>query len=578
MPQLSADENVNSLDRVNAAHMGRFTFGLSPAVLILAYLDWLVHLGFAAGKKSELVENWLREMLRFALYARQAATDPKTPPCIEAPPQDRRFTGAEWQRWPFNLHYQAFLLMQQWWHHATTGIQGVSRQSEDVVSFAGRQVLDILSPSNIPLTNPEVLNATLTQGGMNLVRGVRNVAEDWERAIQGKRPLGAEAFEVGKSVGITSGKVVFRNRLIELIQYAPTTKDVAAEPVLIVPAWIMKYYILDLSPHTSLVKYLVDHGHSVFMISWKNPGAADRDLGMDDYRTLGVMEALQAISAIVPQRQVHAVGYCLGGTLLAVAAATMARDDDDRLRSVTLFAAQTDFQEAGELMLFINESQVGFLENIMWEQGYLDTKQMAGAFQLLRSNDLVWSTIVRQYLLGQREPMTDLMAWNADTTRMPYRMHSEYLRGLFLNNALANGHYEVGGRPITVRDIRVPIFAVGTVWDHVAPWRSVYKIHLLSDTDVTFVLTNGGHNAGIVSEPGHGGRHYQIATRRASDKYLDPEIWQATAPQHEGSWWLAWQAWLAARSSGPVSPPCLGAPERGYPPLSNTPGTYVLES
>jgi polyhydroxyalkanoate synthase len=352
---------------------------------------------------------------------------------------------------------------------------------------------------------------------------------------------------------------------------------VAAEPVLIVPAWIMKYYILDLSPHNSLVKYLVDHGHPVFMISWKNPGAADADLGLDDYRTLGVMDALRAISTIVPERRVHAAGYCLGGTLLAVTAAAMARDDDNRLASVTLFAAQTDFVEAGELMLFINESQVGFLENIMWERGYLDARQMAGAFQLLRSNDLIWSTMVRQYLLGQREPMTDLMAWNTDTTRMPYRMHSEYLRELFLNNALASGHYEVGGRPISVSDVRVPIFTVGTVADHVAPWRSVYKIHWLSNTEVTFVLTSGGHNAGIVSEPGHRGRHYQITTRRTNDKYVDPEIWRVTAPQHDGSWWPAWRAWLEARSGGPVPAPRLGAPEHGYPPLADAPGTYVLE-
>ena len=575
-----AEENVSSIDRMLFAQLGRFTLGLSPAALILAYLDWLVHLAFAPGKKTELAEKSLRKMLGFAVYARQAASDPNAPPCIEPLPQDKRFAGADWQRWPFNLYYQAFLLMQQWWHSATTGIHGMSRRSEEIVSFAGRQVLDVFSPSNIPVLNPEVLKATFEQGGMNLGRGIKNFVEDWERAIQGEKPVGAEAFEVGKTVGITPGKVVFRNRLIELIQYAPTTDAVAAEPMLIVPAWIMKYYILDLSPHNSLVKYLLDHGHTVFMISWKNPGADDRDLGMDDYRTLGIMEALQAISTIAPERQVHAVGYCLGGTLLAIAAAAMARDDDDRLRSLTLLAAQTDFHEAGELMLFINESQVGFLENIMWEQGYLDTKQMAGAFQLLRSNDLIWSTMVREYLLGQRLPMNDLMAWNADATRMPYRMHSEYLRGLFLNNALANGHYEVGGRPITVRDIRVPIFAVGTVWDHVAPWRSVYKIHLLSETDVTFVLTSGGHNAGIVSEPGHPNRHYQITTRRANDKYLDPEIWQATAPTQDGSWWpawQAWQAWLAARSGGPVPPPRLGAPEHGYPALADAPGTYVPE-
>jgi polyhydroxyalkanoate synthase len=577
MPEPHAGDDVSSIDRMIAAQLGRFTFGLSPAVLLLAHLDWFVHVSFAPGKRTALLEKWLRTMLGFGLYARQALTDPNTPPCIEPLPQDRRFADSAWQQWPFNLYYQAFLMTQQWWHDATTGVQGMSKRDEDVVSFAGRQVLDMLSPSNIPVLNPEVVKATFEQGAMNLVRGAKNFADDWERAVRGERPVGSDAFEVGKTVGVTPGQVVFRNRLIELIQYAPATEAVAAEPVLIVPAWIMKYYVLDLSPQNSLIKYLVDHGHTVFMISWKNPDATDRDLGMDDYRSLGVMDALRAIAAIVPKRQVHAVGYCLGGTLLAIAAATMARDDHERLKSVTLFAAQTDFHEAGELMLFINESQVGFLENIMWERGYLDAKQMAGAFQLLRSNDLIWSTIVRQYLLGHREPTTDLMAWNSDTTRMPYRMHSEYLRELFLNNALANGHYDVGGRPISIRDIRVPIFAVGTVWDHVAPWRSVYKIHVLSDTEVTFVLTNGGHNAGIVSEPGHRGRHYQITTRGANDKYLDPEIWQASAPQHEGSWWTAWQAWLAARSTGPVPPPRMGAPERGYPPLADAPGTYVLQ-
>jgi polyhydroxyalkanoate synthase len=252
----------------------------------------------------------------------------------------------------------------------------------------------------------------------------------------------------------------------------------------------------------------------------------------------------------------------------------MARDGNDRLKSVTLFAAETDFTEAGELMLFIDESQVNFLENIMWEKGYLDAKQMAGAFRLLRSNDLIWSKIIGHYLLGEPEPMTDLMVWNADATRLPYRMHSEYLRSLYLNNDLAEGRYEVDGRPITITDIRVPIFAVGTERDHVAPWVSVYKIHLLSDTDVTFVLTSGGHNAGVVSEPGHPNRHYRIATKREDDKYIDPERWQDITSKHDGSWW---QAWLAEHSSGRVLPPSLGASKRGYPSLYDAPGIYVLE-
>jgi polyhydroxyalkanoate synthase len=256
--------------------------------------------------------------------------------------------------------------------------------------------------------------------------------------------------------------------------------------MLIVPAWIMKYYILDLSPENSLVKYLVGRGHTVFMVSWRNPDANDRDLGMGDYLRLGVLEAIKAVQAIVPGRKVNAVGYCLGGTLLSIAASYLVQSGEDALKSVTLLAAQTDFSEAGELTLFIDESQVAYLEDIMWNQGYLHTQQMAGAFQLLRSNDLIWSMIVNQYLLGQRPPMSDLMAWNADATRMPYRMHSEYLRQLFLNNDLFEGHYKVDGRPIALSDMRVPMFVVGTERDHVSPWRSVYKINLVVDTEVTF--------------------------------------------------------------------------------------------
>lgn len=566
-----------SLDRLLHASLARFTIGLSPAALWLAYADWAIHLATSPGKGHQLLEKGVRKAIRFLIYASHFPADPDCPLCIEPLPQDDRFRSEAWQQPPFNLIYQTFLLNQQWWHTAMTGVGGVSPHHEQVVAFMTRQLLDTVSPVNFIATNPEALATTLREGGQNLVRGAMNFWADWERAIGGKLPIGAEEFRPGEQVAVTKGEVIYRNKLIELIQYTPTTSDVRTEPVLIVPAWIMKYYILDLSPGNSLVKYLVDAGYTVFMISWHNPTASDRELGLNDYFRLGILDALKAIATIVPERKINAVGYCLGGTLLSIAAAYLARESKSNLNSITLLAAQTDFTEAGELMLFIDDSQLNYLEDIMWDQGYLDTRQMAGAFQLLRSNDLVWSRFVREYLMGRRTPMIDLMAWNADMTRMPYRMHSEYLRRLFLSNELFEGRYEVEGRPIALSDIRAPIFAVSTVRDHVAPWRSVYKINLISGTSVTFVLTSGGHNAGIVSEPGHPGRHFRMSHSAADARYTDPDTWYATAAVAEGSWWPAWLAWLDDRSAGRTAPPPIGAPDQGYPVLEPAPGRYVLE-
>ena len=564
------------LDRSLNASIARFTAGLSPMTLLGAYTDWASHLGASPGKQLQLVEKAARKAMRFAQYAGRRTLAHDTPPCIEPLPQDGRFIADAWHDSPYDLLYQFFLLTQQWWHNATTDVRGVALRHENIVAFGTRQWLDMFSPSNVLLTNPEVIERTRREAGGNLLRGYWNLLEDVERAWAGRKRAGADAFRPGRNVAITLGSVVYRNRLIELIQYAPATTMVRPEPVLIVPAWIMKYYILDLSPHNSLVRYLTEQGYTVFMISWKNPSPEDRDLAMDDYRRLGVLAALDAIAAIVPKRKAHAVGYCIGGTLLAIAAAAMARDGDARLQSISLFAAQTDFSEAGELMLFINESQLAFLEDLMWEQGFLDSRQMAGTFQLLRSNDLVWSRMVRTYLLGEREPMTDLNAWNADATRMPYRQHAEYLRHLFLDNDLAEGRYFVDGKPIALSDIRVPIFAVGTERDHVAPWRSVFKLNLLTDAEITFLLTSGGHNVGIVSAPdqSHSKRHYRATTRRAGDPYVDPDAWMASHNAHAGSWWPAWVSWLNARSGEAARPPPIGA--AAFKPVCDAPGTYVL--
>ena len=569
---------IGALDRLIHANMGRLTANVSPASVGNAVADWAFHLAIAPGKQAELGVKALRKATRLALYAFESAGDPRTPPCIQPLPQDHRFVDERWRSWPFNVMYQGFLLQQQWWWNAVNGIRGVSREHEERTQFLVRQLLDLVSPSNYPATNPQITDATMRTGGVNFLEGLQNFLEDARRRLNGEPPVGAECFRPGEGVAVTPGKVVYRNRLVELIQYEPSTERVHPEPVLIVPAWIMKYYILDLSPENSLIRWLRDNGHTVFCVSWHNPGEADRDLSMEDYRRYGIEYVTRAIEQIVADQKIHAVGYCLGGTLLAIEAARMARDGDGRFATLSFLATQVDFTEPGELELFIDESEVSYLEDIMWAQGYLDTKQMAGAFQILRSNDLIWSRIVTEYMLGERQPMFDLMAWNADATRMLYRMHSEYLRRLLLQNDLANGRYEVHSRPVALVDIHVPIFSVATETDHIAPWRSVYKIHLLSDTEITFVLTNGGHNAGIVSEPGHQGRRYRMHTAPEHEPYRAPDDWYASAQRKNGSWWPEWRTWLTAHSSNQVKPPAMGNREAGLAPLDDAPGRYVHET
>jgi len=568
---------AESLDRTKNFVVSRATQGLSPESVAQAFFDWGIHLAASPGKQMQLAEKAWRKWLRLLHYSATCALGHDGQRlCIEPLPNDRRFAAEEWKRWPFNVIHQAFLLQQQWWHNATTGVRGVSEQHERQVTFTIRQMLDVFSPANSLFTNPQVIMRTQAEGGQNLARGFLNFLEDWERTYNARPPVGTEPFKVGETVAVTPGKVIYQNRLIELIQYAPATDTVHPEPILIVPAWIMKYYILDLSRQNSLVRHLIEQGFTVFMISWKNPGSEDRDLGMDDYRRLGIDAACEAVGRVVPGQPIHAAGYCLGGTLLAIAASAYARNSHSPFGTLSFLAAQTDFKEAGELTLFIDDAQVAFLEDMMWEQGYLARHQMAGAFQMLRSNDLVWSRVVHDYLMGERAPMFDLMAWNADATRMPARMHSEYLRQLFLDNNLSEGRFLVDGRPIALTDIRAPVFAVGTETDHVAPWRSVYKFHLLLDTGVTFLLTSGGHNTGIVSEPGRKGRSYRVRTKLESDHYLDPDTWVQDTVAQPGSWWPEWARWLASHSSAPAKPPRIGAPDKGLPALGNAPGTYVL--
>lgn len=392
---------------------------------------------------------------------------------------------------------------------------------------------------------------------------------------------------MGRDVAVTPGKVVFRNNLLELIQYEPMTKKVAAEPLLIIPSTIMKYYIMDLSEQNSMARYLVSQGFTVFMISWRNPDADDRHLGMDDYLQTGVMDAMRAIRQIADAPKIHAMGYCLGGTFLAIVAALLGSQEflkkevkaDNKknqplpeLASVTLLAAQTDFSEVGELGLFIDDDQLKTLREQISRTGYLSGRQMAGTFQFLNARDLIWSRYTRRYLMGQEDGGNDLMSWNADTTRLPERMHSEYLDTLFLNNHLVEGHYKVAGNSVALMNIRTPLMVVGTVRDHVSPWKSVYKIHLYTDTDTTFILASGGHNAGIVSELGHPKRSFQIHHMPQGHEWIDADEWQTTAAHHEGSWWEAWSTWLHNESSKQV--PAREIAKKHV--LCDAPGEYVM--
>lgn len=568
--RLLSPETARSIDNELRGQVATLTRGLSPVDVATALIDWCGHLALSPAKMLSLTESAVRNGIELSELNGKAIRQDDLPPVA-----DRRMRGDEWQQWPFNVFAHGHRLAKDFTTEATSGIDGVSKYHEQLVRFLALQVVELLSPANIPLTNPEFLVATRDEKGANLRRGASNLVEDMRRKRNGESAQGLENFVVGKDIAITPGKVIYQNRLIELIQYEPQTDEVAAEPVLIVPAWIMKYYILDLSPQNSLVNYLASQGKTVFIMSWKNPGAEDRDIGMHEYLHEGVLAALDAVSKVVPQSKIHAVGYCLGGTLLSIAAAYMAREGDDRLKTMSLFAAMIDFREAGEITTLLGESTFAFLEALMRKQGYLGIESMVGAFSSLRVSDLVHAPRVQRYLLGEDRSLNDLMAWNEDGTRLPYRMHTEYLHNCYMENNLAEARYEFDGKPICLGDITVPGFVLGTVTDHVAPWKSVYKALRLMNNELTFALTTGGHNAGIVSGPEHPRRKHQIATRAAGDLYCDPDRWAESTELVEGSWWPAWNDWLDWHTSGKTPPPAMGNADAGLEELHAAPGEYV---
>ncbi|MGH8297660.1 MAG: PHA/PHB synthase family protein [Steroidobacteraceae bacterium] len=590
MPGLSDAERAAQL------RLAALTGGLAPDDYLEAWLTWWAGIAGQSDKQVELVQSALDKAIDTWKFVLSAAMGAPLPPASSA----QGFTDPAWRLWPFNVVAHAYANWASWMQHALAlGAQPRDAAAEAPPSldpcglaldpaeadrklarlrFATQLLLDATSPANFLYMNPELVRTTLAESGQNLVRGLKNWVEDAAGLLSGAPPRGTERFKVGRDVAVTPGKVVFRNRLIELLQYSPRTAAVHAQPILITPAWIMKYYILDLSPHNSMVRYLVEKGHTVFMISWKNPTREDRELGMDDYLRLGFEEALDTVNRIVPDRKVHAVGYCIGGTLLSIAAALLAARGDTRLASVTLLAALADFSEPGELSVFITPAQLAMLEALMHKAGVLESLRMGGAFAMLRSRELLWKPAVDSYLRGERPQPNDLMAWNADGTRMPWRMHSEYLYRLYLKNELAQGQLTVCGHRLSLADIRVPMFVVGTETDHVAPWRAVFSVRELTRSpDYTFLLTSGGHNGGIVSGPSHPKRRYRTLTWPNATQTLTPDDWLKSAAQHAGSWWPEWQRWLA-HHSGAREParPIAGATGTERAALEDAPGAYVL--
>jgi polyhydroxyalkanoate synthase len=496
-------------------------------------------------------------------------------PVIEPARDDRRFRDSAWQEnQVFDFIKQSYLLTARWLQRNVRDVEGLDDKTAKKVDFYTRQFVDAMAPSNFVMTNPEVLRATFEQNGENLVRGLENMLEDLERG-NGRldiRMTDLDAFTVGKNIAVTPGKVVWRNDLMELIQYAPTTPEVCRRPLVIVPPWINKFYILDLKPENSLVKFAVDQGLTVFMISWVNPDERLAAKSFEDYMREGVLEALEAMREATGEEDANIVGYCLGGTLTAAALAWLAAKKDERIKAATFLASLTDFEEAGELSIFIDEEQLEYLEQRMREHGgVLDGNAMATTFNMLRANDLIWSFVINNYLLGKEPFPFDLLYWNSDSTRMPAEMHSFYLRNMYQRNLLTQpGGLEVGGVALDLRDVTIPVYMLSTKEDHIAPWKATYVATQLYRGPTQFTLAGSGHIAGVVNPPATA----KYGCWRNAELPPDPEKWLAGATFKKGSWWPDWADWMKSHSGPQVKARTPGGGKAR--PLCDAPGEYVL--
>ena len=510
---------------------------------------------------------WQHSMLRFmGMHGTPIASPEKG---------DKRFKDDEWQEhFLFDFIKQSYLITARHVHDTVSCVEGLDDQTQKKVSFYTRQYIDALSPSNFAMTNPEVFRETVKNHGQNLVKGLNNLLRDIEEGGGNVRVrmTDTSAFELGKNVATTPGKVVFQTEMMQLLQYTPSTDKVLKKPLLIVPPWINKFYILDLREKNSYIKWCVDQGHTVFVISWVNPDEKLAEASFDAYVQNGVLAALDAIEQQTGEKEVNAAGYCLGGTLLATTCAYLAAKRQKRIASATFFTTMTDFSEPGELGVFIDEGQISSLEKKMFERGYLEGAEMAGTFNMLRANDLIWSFVVNNYLMGKDPFPFDLLYWNSDSTRMPAKMHSFYLRNMYMENKLAEpGGIEIDGTPIDLGKVKIPCYFISAIEDHIAPWKSTYTGARNFGGPVRFVLGGSGHIAGIVNPPAANKYGYWVNPAAKLPESVD--AWFEGAEQQGGSWWTDWQSWVSAHDADTVA---ARDPAKGkLKALEEAPGSFV---
>ena len=549
--------------------------GLDPLNVGGAFLEMTTRLMTDPGRIVQAqLGFWQDYLTLWQNTARRMLGEPIAP-VIAEDPRDRRFKDDAWrENEVFDFIRQSYLLSARYFQNVVGGVEGLDAKTSQKVDFYTRQFVDAMSPSNFLLTNPEVLRKTAETGGENLLKGLSHLLADLERG-RGKlriRMTDDSKFRVGENIAVTPGKVVYQNDLMQLIQYTPTTETALKRPLVIFPPWINKFYILDLRPRNSFVRWAVDQGHTVFVVSWVNPDERLAEKGFDDYMREGVYDALDAIEKATGEKQVNAIGYCLGGTLLATTLAHMAARKDTRIRAATFFVTMTDFEEAGELGVFIDEEQLRALEDRMQKRGFLEGAEMATTFNMLRANDLIWSFVVNNYLLGQEPFPFDLLYWNDDSTRMPARMHSFYLRRMYQQNDLVKpGGIELLGVKIDLRKIKVPAYFISTREDHIAPWKSTYRATQVLGGPVRFVLAASGHIAGVVNPPESGKYSHWVNESLPPD----PEDWFRGATELAGSWWPDWHRWITAQPGGAEKVPARQPGDGALAVLEDAPGSYV---